>query len=100
MAESDVDVGVYLRSPYNESDRDRIWGLVEDITESPVDLVVINDAPPLIAAAAMEGQPLVVRDPYVELDTWLRISGAAMDFADFVDSFWEQRERAKGGGAS
>lgn len=100
MAESDVDIGVYLRKPYDEGDRDRIWGLIEDLTECPVDLVVINDAPPLIAAAAMEGKPLFIRDPYVELITWLRISAAAMDFTDFVDSFWKERERAKGGGTS
>lgn len=79
-----------------QEDRERAWRSVEVTTALPVDLVVINDAPPLIAAAAMEGYPLVVKDTYAEITTWLSVSGQAMDFAEFVHSFWEEREQAKG----
>lgn len=95
MAESDVDVGVYLLEPWDQDDRERVWRAVEATTGLPVDLIVINAAPPLLAAAAMEGLPLVVKDTYREIRTWLSVSGEAMDFAEFVESFWEERERAK-----
>ncbi len=97
ISESDVDIGVFLYEPFAEGDENRIWSMIEDIVEKPVDLVVINDAPPLIAAAAMEGQALVVKNTFVEIQTWLKVSSEAMDFAEFVNAFWKERERAHKG---
>jgi predicted nucleotidyltransferase len=96
MAESDVDVGVFFYEPWDGEDRQRVWRRVEIITGLPVDLLVINDAPPLTAAAAMEGLALIVKDTYIEIETWLAVSREAMDFAEFLESFWEEREKVWG----
>ncbi|HHW09620.1 MAG TPA: nucleotidyltransferase domain-containing protein [Firmicutes bacterium] len=97
MPESDVDIGVFLYEPYTEDDENRIWSMIEDIVAKPVDLVIINNAPPLIAAAAMEGQALVVKNTYVEIQTWLRVSGEAMDYTEFINEFWLERAKAQKG---
>lgn len=51
---SDVDLTVYLRQPYAQADVRAIWTDLEDLAHRDVDLVVLNDALPGIAWAAMK----------------------------------------------
>ncbi|MEW5933583.1 MAG: nucleotidyltransferase domain-containing protein [Bacillota bacterium] len=96
-ATSDVDVAVYLRQPFTPRDVAAIWGEMERITGTDVDLLVLNDAPPGIAWAAMTGKLLVNKDPRLCLEEMLRVSREAEDFRAFVLDFWDLRCQYRGG---
>jgi uncharacterized protein YutE (UPF0331/DUF86 family)/predicted nucleotidyltransferase len=68
--ESDVDVGVLLRWDRHRDRADRfdagirLAGRLQAALRRPVDLVVLNDAPPLLGRAFVTGgRPLLIRDP-------------------------------------
>lgn len=92
-AGSDVDVAVYLASPYSSHDVTDIWNHLEDLAHRDVDLVVLNDAPPGISWAAMKGEILVDKDPKLRLELMLERSGEAEDFREFQMGFWRERAR-------
>lgn len=72
--ESDVDVAVLLReagaggarSRFDERLRLGAW-LSAELREPAVDLLILNDAPPMLAARVVtEGKPLLCHDPEFE----------------------------------
>ena len=96
-ATSDLDVAVHLRPSFTQADVTAIWADLERITGKDVDLVVLNDAPPGIAWAAMRGKLLVNKDPRLCLEEMLRVSREAEDFHAFVLDFWDLRRQYRGG---
>lgn len=92
-AGSDVDLAVYLASPYSEEDVSSIWSRIEDITHRDVDLIVLNDAPPGISWTSMRGKVLVDKDPGFHLELMLQRSSEAEDFRQFLMGFWRERNR-------
>lgn len=94
-AGSDVDVAVYLTSPYSANDVSEIWSRLEDITHRDVDLLVLNTAPPIISWTAMKGKVLVDKDPKLHLELMLERSREAEDFREFLMDFWHERRRRR-----
>jgi predicted nucleotidyltransferase len=96
-ATSDLDIAVHLRPSFTHADVTAIWADLERITGKDVDLVVLNDAPPGIAWAAMGGKLLVNKDRRLCLEEMLRVSREAEDFKTFVLDFWDLRRQCRGG---
>lgn len=91
--DSDIDVAVYLAASYSRQDISSIWNRLEDITHRDIDLVVLNDAPPGIAWAAMKGKVIVDKNPRLRLELMLQKSGEAEDFREFQMDFLRERRR-------
>ncbi len=85
--DSDWDVAVYLDEVLDRVQRfdlkRRLSARLNGPDGPPVDLVVLNDAPPLLAHRALEGRELVnrKRDAYVKYFT--RVMGEAEDERHF-----------------
>ena len=96
--DSDVDVAVYIKrveqNPEGEAEDlfskhiQDIWAEMERMTGREVDLIVLNDAAPTIAASALQGIPVVIKDRMLYLDFLLRVSGEAADYREWAESFW------------
>ena len=104
-AESDVDVAVYFkpksgRLEWDDSDaryeaEAAIWLDVERMLGSEVDLLVMNRAASSIAASAIGGMPIVIKDRGLYLDFMLRVTSEAEDFRQFVDEYWRLKEEMR-----
>lgn len=90
---SDVDLAVYLETPYDLSDVRQLWNELEDLTHRDVDLVVLNDASPGIAWAAMKGRILVNKAPRLAIELMLDKSREAEDFREFQLELIRDRSR-------
>lgn len=90
---SDVDLAVYLEAPYDSNEVRRLWNGLEDLTRRDVDLVVLNDAPPGIAWAAMKGRILVNKAPKLAIELMLEKSREAEDFREFQLALIKDRSR-------
>ena len=95
IAESDVDVAVWFGTKYSIEDISRLQGEIEDLLHRPVDLVVLNQANPTIAWAAMRGKQLIIRDYRLFIAKLLEISTEAEDIQDFVIDLFKLREKAR-----
>ncbi len=101
---SDVDVAVYFypkrRRPleYEElvyyKEEDRIWGELERIAKKEVELLVLNRSPSTIAASAIRGVPIIIKDFGLYLDFMEVVTSEAIDFRELlVEDFIERYER-------
>lgn len=103
-ARSDWDVGIYfspqsVQDPELEVDREypeshRIWGDVEQIVGTDVDLVVLNRASATVAWAAMRGIPLVIKKRGVYLRFLLQVSHEANAWYDTAHDYYEVFQRS------
>lgn len=103
---SDWDIGVYFEPQANkqveweETNKDypqenKIWDDLVDILKTDnVDLVVLNRAPANIAASAIRGIPLVIKDRAIFIDFALRVNREAEDYRLFVDDYYAILERS------
>jgi predicted nucleotidyltransferase len=89
--ESDVDVGVLLDrrvypSPVDRFDlRLRLIGRLEPAVQRPVDLVVLNDAPPHLGRRVMaEGTRLILTDPDLDLAHQRLVRSRSADLEPFL----------------
>jgi predicted nucleotidyltransferase len=86
-AKSDWDIAVYLDEGL--SDRRRfeqridLLAALDDLGE--IDLLVLNDAPPLLAQRALQGTRLFVKDSVVFTRFFVRIEAMAGD-----EQYWRQ----------
>ncbi|MGI9953379.1 nucleotidyltransferase domain-containing protein [Moorellaceae bacterium AZ2] len=93
--DSDVDVGVYLEPGYTRQDISRMWNELEDLVETKVDLLVLNEADPSLAWAALRGKRLLVRDFGFYLQYMLDISREAEDFHEYILDWWRWRRKLR-----
>lgn len=103
---SDWDIGVYFKPnvqgeiEWEETDKNypqenKVWDDIIDILKTEnVDLVVLNRAASNIAASAVRGVPLIIRDRGIFLDFVLRVSRQAEDYYQFVDEYYEISQRS------
>ncbi len=103
---SDWDIAVYFKPQepgqvdWEETDKDypqdnKIWDdLVDILKTNDVDLVVLNRAPSNIAASAIKGIPLVIKDRKTFLDFALRAVRQAEDYFQFVDRYYKISQRS------
>jgi predicted nucleotidyltransferase len=98
---SDVDIAVYFyphkRHPieYEESvfydGEDEIWGNLQQLLKKEVELPVLNRVSASVAASAIRGIPLVIKDWGLYLDFMEIITDVAEDFTEFIISDYKER---------
>jgi predicted nucleotidyltransferase len=82
-SDSDWDVAVYVSEALTCAERAdlRLALLAQLPASAVVDLIVINDAPPLLAHRALQGTKLFVRDRDLFARVFVRVLGESMDEA-------------------
>jgi predicted nucleotidyltransferase len=83
---SDWDLAVYLDDALSSEARFAFRrDLIAELRPAiAVDLIVLNDAPPLLAAAALRGERLLVRDPTAFARFFVKTLGLAEDDRHFA----------------
>lgn len=85
---------------WEEQDReylteDRLWSdCVEILKTDDVDLIVLNRIAASIAATAIQGIPLVIKDYDLWLKFMLIITQEAEDYREFVDDYYAISQRS------
>jgi predicted nucleotidyltransferase len=86
-ADSDWDIAIYLDERLGPREREAIRARLIAALEpaTPVDVVILNDAPALLARRALDGDPIVVSDRRAWVRFFVRTLAAAGD-----DAFWQR----------
>lgn len=95
MADSDVDIAVFMRKGYSSQDVDQAWDEVAALLKKDVEMVVLNDAKESIAWSAIRGIPLVIKDWKIYLKYMLSVSFEAMEFQNVVEDIWKMKRGIK-----
>lgn len=104
--ESDADIAVYFTSPSRGSalkddvefaSEDEVWVAIEKIVGREVDLLILNRAAPLVAYTAMKGIPLIIKDRNLYLSFFSQTMNEALDFQQFIESWWQWKRRRRHG---
>lgn len=100
--ESDIDIAIYFRPKsgrleWEEFDikyegEDEIWLDLEILLSQNIDLVVLNRARSSIAASAINGIPIIIRDWGLYLDFMLRVTIEAEDFRETIEDYWRIKQ--------
>lgn len=93
---SDVDVAVFFEPGYTQDDVALLWNELEDMLKKNVDLLVLNNAAPVLAWPALRGKPLLIRDRRFYLEYMLETSREAEDFMEYIVDLWRWRMRIRG----
>lgn len=98
---SDIDIAVYfypgtLHPIEFEADvfyegENIIWENIETIAERDVDLIVLNRVPSTVAAAALRGIPLIIKDNGLYLDFMTAVTDEADSFIDYIITDYRER---------
>jgi len=96
--ESDMDIAVYFRPKANILEQqdteayyeigNQLWIEVEKIVGMEVDLLVLNRAPATVADSALRGIPIIIKDRNLYMDFLLRTTSEAIDFREWIDTYW------------
>jgi predicted nucleotidyltransferase len=94
-ADSDWDLGIYLDESGEPAEHERVRArLIAALEPSvPVDVVLLNEAPALLARRALDGERLLLRDPRAWVRFAVRTLAAAGDEAYWRDLHARERER-------
>lgn len=106
--DSDWDIAVYFQSKNGRPEWDRNSnypersGVRDDLSKilktDKIDVVVLNHAYPLIAAAALDGRALVVKNRRIWLEFMLRLTNEALDFTktsrEYAEIYWRSTSLA------
>lgn len=93
IPESDVDIGVWLEDGYSREAVERLWAELERACGRNVDLVVLNEARPAIAWAAMRGRRLKIASLAFFIQKMLEISDEAEYMQDFTLDLYALRRK-------
>jgi len=94
-ADSDWDLAIYLDDTLDPRERERIRSRLIATLEPGirVDVVILNDAPALLARRALDGERIVVHDRRAWVRFFVRTLAAAGDEAFWQDLHARARER-------
>ncbi len=91
---SDIDVAVYFyprrrrpiefEEPVYYEKEDEIWADIEKLLKKEVEVLVLNRSPATIAASAIRGTPIMIRDWGLYLDFMEVVASQAEDFRDLL----------------
>ena len=85
--ESDWDIGVYVSGALSAEQRfdlrRRLSTELQDL--GSVDVVLLNDAPPLLAQRALQGERIFIRDRFAYVRFFVRTAALAGD-----EQYWRQ----------
>lgn len=96
MSESDVDIAVWFKDKHEMEEVDSLWNEIDRLLGRNTDLIVLNQARPTIAWAAMRGKKLLIRNYWLYLKKMLEISREAEDMQDFTIDLWNLRRKIRG----
>jgi uncharacterized protein len=99
---SDVDIAVYFypreRHPVQIEEEifypteSEIWGDLEQLLSGKdVELLVLNRVPAAVAASAIKGVPLLIRDWPLYLDFLENVTDMAEEFTEFIINQYKER---------
>ena len=93
---SDWDIGVYLRPTSDiQEKRNKIWNDLEKILKTEVDLVLLNQAPPLLANRIIcQGIAVAMKDRRAYLDFLIRTTEEAESMREFVHDYYKIYQRS------
>jgi len=92
---SDYDIAVWFKTMPSIDAINELWTEIISLLHNEVDLVVLNQARPTVAWAALRGQKLLIRDYDLFLKLFLEISREAEDMQDFAIELWNLKKRMK-----
>lgn len=95
MADSDVDIAVFMKGDYSSQDVDQVWDDVAALLKKDVEILVLNDAKEGIAWSAIRGIPLVIKDWKLYLNYMLSVSFEAMELQNIIEDIWKMKRRLK-----
>ena len=95
LADSDVDIAVYLANGYSKNDVDQIWDELSALIKMDVELLILNEAKESIGWSAVRGKALVIKDWKLYLKYMLSVSFDAMDFQNVVEDIWKMKRKLK-----
>jgi len=91
---SDIDVAVYFypkhfkpvefEEPIYYEKEDTIWEEIERLLNKEIELLCLNRAPATVAASAIRGIPLTIKDWGLYLDFMEIVTSVAVDFRDLL----------------
>jgi predicted nucleotidyltransferase len=94
-ASRDVDLAI-LTDPMEFHDFMGLWGEVTLAAEGEIDLVWLNEAPPVLAREVTDGECLYADPPEAETEFVTRARMQYLDFKHYLDEQWRiMRERQK-----
>ena len=77
------------------SEEDKVWGDLIDILQTDnVDLIILNRVPANIAASALRGLPLVIKDRKLYLEFMLLVTREAEKYYNFVLDYYAISQRS------
>ena len=98
--DSDWDVGVYLRDTCSSADRFALRRkmLAAVPGRASVDLVVLNDVPPLLGHRALQGETILMRNRAAHVRYAVKTTSMALDGQYWRDFYRDRlKSRARGG---
>jgi len=96
ISESDIDIGVWLKDGYSRPEIERLWEDIERECGRNVDLVVLNEARPVIAWAAFRGTRLKIASSRLFIQKMIEISDEAEFIQDFTLELFALRRKWRG----
>jgi len=87
---SDIDIAIYLKE-YDIKEVEKIWDELEDLLKKDIDLIVLNNAKPLVAFEAIRGEKIIIRNYDFYTDYMLEVSSEAIDLKDFILDLYKMR---------
>ena len=92
--DSDWDVAVYLREDLDARQRFKLrCRLSAELEDLGADVVVLNDAPPLLGHRALMGRRLLVQDPRALVRYSVRTLARSEDERYWRDLHWQARRK-------
>lgn len=96
-SESDIDVAVWFSKNVELNEIDRLWLEIESLLHNNVDLIILNQANPNTAWAAMRGITLKITDYRLYYSKLIEVSMEAEDMQDFAIDLYKMREKTRSG---
>lgn len=87
---SDIDIVIYLKE-YDIKEVEKIWDELEDLLKKDIDLIVLNNAKPLVAFEAIRGEKIIIRNYDFYTDYMLEVSSEAIDLKEFILDLYKMR---------
>jgi len=96
ISESDVDIAVWFREPYDDKLAEKLWQEIERLINRNVDLITLNSCRPTIAWAAMRGARLLIRNYKFFIKQLLISSDEAEWLQEFTLDLFALRQKLRG----
>lgn len=91
--ESDFDIAVWPKEKMSIDNFNKLWGELETLLHTNVDLISLPSARPTVTWSALRGKRLLIRDFKLFLSLFVNVSREAEDIQDFMIDYWRLKKR-------